>query len=165
MVPRTVIRQISGTSFFDPQNVDPKDRADEESPVLKVRHDPGCNYPWSHGNDGNDSFFNSKKLPKEAKLVKGLIHQIDPSNPQFSWDHFAKALLDPFTPFKLLGVKLLQLFDSKAGSYVVQVSKEPTPENPLTIIHWENACVGSYSGVPVEYFATFFIEVPEDLPL
>jgi hypothetical protein len=173
--PRMIVHWVSGYTFFD-INYGKEHRpatVEKQGPILKVTHDPDCGITKGNlqGEDGIDWFFkNPKKLPGEAEFMQAIIQPMDPDFIN-DWDNWllvkitdiAKACMSG--PYKCLWeiAKLVipKWFDSKAGSYVVQVNDFTKQNIPLYSVNWENACYGPYDGVPNIYTATFLIYAPE----
>lgn len=174
--PRMVAKWVPGTSFFDldyGKGEEPSQelaKIETDGPILKVTHFPDCGTLGS-GEEGNDWFFKlPKNLPEEAELLYATIQQIPPEwvNDWEDWllirikDTVKACISSPYKcVWEIAKLVFYKAFDSKAGSYVVQVNDVTKQNIPLYSVHWENSCSGPYDNVPNVYTATFLVYAPE----
>jgi hypothetical protein len=161
---------ISGKMYAELYN---HDRADEghveqkdNNDVFAVSHYPGCGTPFTSGNNGSDYYFKDAKMLPNFRLSGYFYYPIDCFNweDELKWalNQFANMIFSPWSFFTdVLGLAIISLFDSGAGIYEIKLEKAPTPDNPLTEIHFHNACTGPFDGVPNKYLISFRLRGPE----
>ena len=78
LVPRMVIKQISGEAFFEISKGEDIDNSKDYKKFLKISHDPGCAGDGlvGSGDDFSDFFYRKDKLPPQFTLQKAAINQV-----------------------------------------------------------------------------------------
>ncbi|MFB3764285.1 MAG: hypothetical protein ACE14P_03445 [Methanotrichaceae archaeon] len=137
---RRMYKRISGESYFQLSQGDSNDKYIAKNGRLYVSHDPGCGVS---GNNGDDVFFASNKLPFWCKLVGVEFHQF--------WPTVRRP--DDCGIGALFG----------GGSYLTKLTHDDLFNDSKVTVHWENACCGRYSGKNIEYVISFIVSVPDDM--
>jgi hypothetical protein len=172
--PRMLITQVSGADFLEfTKGDEEKDGFEEQSGVLYATHDPGCG---NVGNSGDDWFFRNRPLPEGVSVAGAYFVQVSPSDTDASLDFLLDEIqswaeaLGQYGPAGVLKkwceyviLALASWIDPNVGSYRLQAIETPDPADASFGLHWENACVGPYDGVPIKYLATFYLSGPEEV--
>lgn len=177
--PKMYITMISGNDFLEFDKKGNDDKTEEENNILVATHSPDCQWwkgPFASGNNGNDWFFKNKPLPKNVKLLRSEIRAINPDATSKELEYLFKELeswgkaiaeegpagfMKKFEEYLLRAIS--SVIDSRYGSYITSVDKEPTINDPSMTVHWENTCKETYAGVPNKYAATFMLYGPEGI--
>lgn len=161
---------ISGKMFAELFN---HDRADEghieqkdNNDIFAVSHYPGCGTPVTSGNTGSDYYFRDVKMLPNFRLSGYFYYPIDCYNWQdeMGWalKQFGSMIFSPWSFFaESIGLAVISLFDGEAGKYELKMERAPSPDNPMTEIHFHNACTGPMDGVPIKYLISFRLRGPE----
>ncbi|MCX6250835.1 MAG: hypothetical protein NTX61_08790 [Bacteroidetes bacterium] len=170
---------ISGEKFANLQRPDPADEAHRENKtvsgsslnVLAVSHYPGCGTSVTSGNNTDDWYFKSfpekpgELMPPHFKYCQLFYFPMRPEAPSDGWEDYLGYTFDltlnlPFYLTKKFFETIFHFFDPGMGKYCLELRTAPTPSDPATQIHFNNACTGDYSGYPNKYLIAFKLYGP-----